>query len=125
MASLDHVILQVNDAAASAAFYTSILGFVDEGLDGPFTVLRVNEGLTLQLAPWGTKGHQHYAFVVSREEFDAIFARIVAAGVPHGPTFHTVGEGTGPGEETGARGMGPTLYFNDPNEHLLEIRYYR
>jgi hypothetical protein len=31
---------------------------------------------------------------------------------------------TGPGEESGARGLAPTLYFNDPNNHLLEIRTY-
>lgn len=32
--------------------------------------------------------------------------------------------GTGPGQESGARGLAPTLYFNDPNKHLLEIRSY-
>ena len=35
-----------------------------------------------------------------------------------------VGTNTGPGEESGARGRAPTLYFNDPNKHLLEIRTY-
>ena len=24
----------------------------------------------------------------------------------------------------GARGLAPTLYFNDPNKHLLELRWY-
>ena len=38
--------------------------------------------------------------------------------------FDVVGSNTGPGEETGARGLAPTLYFNDPNKHLLEIRTY-
>jgi hypothetical protein len=28
------------------------------------------------------------------------------------------------GEEAGARGPAPTLYFNDPNKHLIEIRTY-
>lgn len=122
--TLDHWILNVNDIDASVAFYTSILGFTNEGTDGPFTVLRVSESLTIQLAPWGTKGNEHYAFAVSKEEFDAIFARIRAAGIDHGPSFHAVGANTGPGEETGARGMAPSLYFNDPNKHLLEIRWY-
>jgi hypothetical protein len=31
---------------------------------------------------------------------------------------------TGPGEEIGARGTAPRLYFNDPNRHLIEIRAY-
>jgi catechol 2,3-dioxygenase-like lactoylglutathione lyase family enzyme len=30
----------------------------------------------------------------------------------------------GCGRETGARGAGPTLYFFDLNEHLIEVRHY-
>jgi hypothetical protein len=30
----------------------------------------------------------------------------------------------GPGEESGARGLATTPYYNDPNKHLLEIRTY-
>ena len=41
MATLDHIILKVNDLAASVAFYTEVLGFVLAGTDGPFTVIRV------------------------------------------------------------------------------------
>ena len=124
MASLDHLILKVNDLAESVAFYTGVLGFRDEGRDGPFTVLRGGEGLQLQLAPWGTPGMEHYAFAVSRDEFDRIFERVRAAGIGWGPTFDSVGSNAGPGEERGARGPAPTVYFNDPNRHLLEIRTY-
>ena len=42
----------------------------------------------------------------------------------YGPTFDSVGVNTGPGEESGAMGDAPTVYFNDPNEHLIEIRTY-
>jgi catechol 2,3-dioxygenase-like lactoylglutathione lyase family enzyme len=124
MATLDHTILKVNDLAASVRFYSEILGFAVAGVDGPFTVMRVGPDCQLQLAPWGTAGYEHYAFAVSREEFDDIFARIKAAGIPFGPSFDGVGANTGPGEESGARGRAPTLYFNDPNKHLLEIRCY-
>ena len=124
MATLDHIILKVNDLDASIAFYTQILGFVAEGRDGPFTVVRVNPDFQLQLAPFGTPGFEHYAFAVSRVEFDTIFARIKSAGMPYGPTFDSVGSCSGPGEESGARGLAPTVYFYDPNKHLLEIRSY-
>ena len=124
MASLDHIILKVNDLEGSVAFYTGILGFDLEGTDGPFTVLRAGPDFLLQLAPWGTPGSEHYAFVVSKAEFDGIYRRIKARGIAHGPTFDAVGANSGPGEETGARGLAPTLYFNDPNKHLLEIRTY-
>ncbi|SRR5260221_7967142 len=124
MATLDHIILKVNDMEASVAFYTAVLGFVLEGTDGPFTVLRVGPDCQLQLAPWGTPGFEHYAFAVTEVEFAAIFSRIKAAGIAYGPTFDSVGTDAGPGEESGARGPAPTLYFNDPNKHLLEIRFY-
>lgn len=124
MATLDHLILKVNDLEASVAFYTGVLGFAVEGRDGPFTVLRVNPEFQIQLAPWGTPGLEHYAFAVSPEAFEQIFGRIRAAGIEYGPTFHAVGTNTGPGQESGARGLAPTLYFNDPNKHLLEIRSY-
>jgi catechol 2,3-dioxygenase-like lactoylglutathione lyase family enzyme len=124
MATLDHVILRVNDLDASVAFYTRVMGFSAEGVDGPFTVVRVSPDFQLQLAPWGTPGGEHYAFAVSKAEFQDIHGRLRAAGIAHGPTFDTVGMNTEPGEETGARGRAPTLYFNDPNKHLLEIRTY-
>ena len=124
MASLDHLILKVNDLKASVAFYTRILGFTLEGTDGPFTVLRVGADCLLQLAAWGTQGSEHYAFEVSNAEFREIVGRIKEQGIAHGPSFDSVGANTGPGEETGARGRAPTLYFNDPNNHLLEIRTY-
>jgi catechol 2,3-dioxygenase-like lactoylglutathione lyase family enzyme len=124
MATLDHLILKVNDLAASVKFYTEVLGFVVEGTDGPFTVVRAGPDFQLQLAPWGTPGFEHYAFAVSKSEFEAIFTRIKAAGIAHGPAFDAVGANTQPGEEAGARGLAPTLYFNDPNKHLLEIRTY-
>lgn len=124
MATLDHIIVKVNDLALSVKFYTEILGFTVEGVDGPFTVLRVGPDSQLQLAPYGTQGLEHYAFAVSAGEFEVIFARIRAAGIGFGPTFNTVGANSAPGSEAGARGMAPTLYFNDPNQHLLEIRAY-
>jgi catechol 2,3-dioxygenase-like lactoylglutathione lyase family enzyme len=124
MATIDHIIVKVNDLQASVAFYVDVLGFSLEGTDGPFTVLRASQELQLQLAPWGTPGMEHYAFAVSAADFRNIFQRIKAAGVDFGPTFNSVGTNTGPGEEAGARGLAPTLYFNDPNKHLLEIRTY-
>jgi catechol 2,3-dioxygenase-like lactoylglutathione lyase family enzyme len=116
MATLDHIILKVNDVETSVAFYTEVLGFSAEGRDGP--------DFQIQIAPSGTPGFEHYAFAVSRAEFEDIFERIKAADIAYGPTFDSVGTNTGPGEESGARGLAPTLYFNDPNKHLLEIRTY-
>ena len=124
MAAIDHLILNVNDVPASVDFYVKVLGFELEGEDGPFTVIRVNEEFTLQLAPWGTGGNEHLAFALSREAFDNAFARVKEKGIPYGDSYHSVGNNLGPGVESGARGPAPTLYMNDPNNHLIEIRTY-
>jgi catechol 2,3-dioxygenase-like lactoylglutathione lyase family enzyme len=124
MTTIDHLILNCNDVAASVDFYVNILGFRNEGEDGPFIVIRVNDDLTLQLAPWGTKGNEHYAFAMSRKDFDKAFARIKEKQIPYGDSFHSVGNNAGPGNEVGSKGPGPTVYMFDPNHHLIEIRTY-
>jgi catechol 2,3-dioxygenase-like lactoylglutathione lyase family enzyme len=124
MASIDHLILKVNNLELSVAFYRDVLGFTLEGSDGPFTILRVNPEFQLQLAPYGTDGMEHYAFALSRIEFDQVLARIASLGIPYGPAFDSVGKRAGLGSESGARGMAPTVYFNDPNKHLIEVRTY-
>lgn len=124
MAAIDHLILPVNDVAASVAFFVDVLGFRAEGMDGPFSTVRVSANFVLQLAPWGTDGNVHLAFALSPEEFDATFARIREARLPYGPSFHAVGAGGEPGVENGAHGPAPTLYCLDPNRHLIEIRTY-
>jgi catechol 2,3-dioxygenase-like lactoylglutathione lyase family enzyme len=124
MTTIDHLILNVNDMPSSVDFYTNILGFQLEGEDGPFTVIRISDDFTLQLAPWGTEGNEHLAFALSRETFDQVFSRLRENGIPYGDSFHTVGNNSGPGVESGARGPAPTLYMKDPNNHLIEIRTY-
>ncbi len=122
--TLDHLILAVNDKDDSVAFYTEILGLTYEGQREPFSVVRVTPEFTLQLAPWGTGGNEHLAFAMSRAEFDKTFARIRAAGIPYGDSFHNVGNMRGPGDEVGSQGPGQAVYLLDPNKHLIEIRHY-
>ena len=89
MATIDHLILNVNDIAASVDFYVNVLGFKLEGEDGPFTVIRVSDDFTLQVAPWGTRGNEHYAFAMSREDFEEAFARIISRTFLTGTRFIT------------------------------------
>jgi catechol 2,3-dioxygenase-like lactoylglutathione lyase family enzyme len=124
MTNIDHLILKVNDLDRSVAFYEEILGFKSEGRDGPFTVLRVSSTFVLQLAPYGTAGMEHYAFAMAPTDFEDALARLKARNIPHGPRFDSVGKEEGVGRESGALGPGPTVYFNDPDNHLLEIRTY-
>jgi catechol 2,3-dioxygenase-like lactoylglutathione lyase family enzyme len=121
---LDHLIVAVNDRARSIEFYTSILGFEYEGERAPFALIRVTPDLVLQLAPWGTRGGDHFAFSMSASEFEALFRRIRASGVEFGDAFNTIGNMHGPGEADGARGTGKAVYLFDPSKHLIELRHY-
>ena len=82
MAAIDHLILKVNDVTSSVEFYVDVLGFRAEGEDGPFTVIRVSEDFTLQLAPWGTSGNEHLAFAMSRQAFDGCTCSAEGKGDP-------------------------------------------
>ena len=120
--TLDHLILSVNDIGSSVDFYTKILGFDYEGDRDRFSIIRVNPGFILQLAPWQTSGGEHLAFEMPRPEFDTVFDRVRAEGLEYGDSFHSVGNMRGPGTEPGARGPGDVVYFFDPSQHLIEIR---
>ena len=121
---LDHLILMVNDRQRSIDFYTEVLGFAHEGERPPFSLVRVNDGLLLQIAPWGTGGGLHLAFAMARAEFERIFQRVRERGLEYGDAFDTVGSQRGPGDESGARGPGQAVYVFDPDRHLIEIRHY-
>jgi len=123
---LDHIILSVNDRANSVEFYTRILGFSYEGeREGtPFSVIKVGADFMLQLSPFGTKGGEHLAFAMSRDEFEETFRRVRDAGIDYGDSFDTVGNMRGPGNSGGALGDCKSVYFFDPNRHLIEIAYY-
>ena len=121
---LDHTIVRVTDLDETVAFWTRFLGVEDLGRAEPFAVVRVTPSLTIQFAPWGKGGGEHFAFAMEPDEFDACFDRLREAGVPYGDAFDAVGNQKGPGEATGARGIARALYFFDPNQHLLEIRSY-
>ena len=114
---LNHTILYARDSKASAAFLSEMLGLPAPVHWGPFEVVTTANGTNLDfLDADGEIASQHYAFLVSEAEFDAIFTRIKAGGLSYwadpGPTRQ--GEIN---RHDGGRG----LYFEDPNGHLLEI----
>lgn len=110
---LDHLIVEVNDRQKSIDFYTNVLGFPYDGEREPFSVVRIDADCVLQLAPFGTKGGTHLAFSMTRAEFDAVLARIQAAGIDYGDSFDAVGNMRSPGEAAGARGVSSSVYVFD------------
>ncbi len=121
---LDHTIVAVKDRDASAAFYEQIFGFQNEGRLADFLILRVNPSLTLDLIAAKRPATRHFAFSMEADEFEAVFGRIKAAGIPYGDGPFSLDNKKGPGQTQGARGMGKAVYFRDPNGHILEIKTY-
>ena len=120
-AELDHLILPVVDPAASARFYADLLGFAHEGRTGPFEVLRVGPGLTLDLLRQVPPARMHLAFRLPRNGFAAARGRLEALGIAHGggPFDH---ESRTSGHTQGATGLLEAVYFADPDGHNIEIR---
>ena len=82
---LDHTIVPARDKERAARFFARIFGLAYEGPSGPFAPVRVNEALTLDFDDRGSSFEiHHYAFRVSGEAFDAIFARVQAERIPYG-----------------------------------------
>lgn len=118
--ALDHLILPVADAERSVRFYFMTLGFRYE----PIALIRVSPSTVLQLIQRPADTSQHLAFSMSRVEFDQTLERLKSGGIPFGDNFDTVGDMSGPGKAHGSEKNGDSIYFRDPDEHMLEIICY-
>jgi catechol 2,3-dioxygenase-like lactoylglutathione lyase family enzyme len=115
---LNHTIVPARDKVEAARFFATIFGLRFGGVEGHFAPVRVNDSLTLDFdddVP-GFEPH-HYAFLVSDAEFDAIFGRVQAAGVPCASGPDTGFDGQISHDEGGGR----RVYFADPNGHFYEL----
>ena len=114
---LNHTIVPARDKVASAKFFASIFGLPFEGdAVGYFAPVRVNDSLTMDFANSTEIPTHHYAFKVSEEDFDAIFGRIQAEGIPYGSEPYSLED-----MKINHRGGGRGVYFRDPDEHILEL----
>ncbi|MBB2914685.1 catechol 2,3-dioxygenase-like lactoylglutathione lyase family enzyme [Streptosporangium becharense] len=115
---LNHTIVMARDRRASAEFTAGILGLEVGAPFGPFLPVTTANGVTLDFmtSDQDEITSQHYAFLVSEEDFDAIFHRIRQAGITYysGPDLRHPGQIN---HNDGGRGT----YFHDPDGHLLEI----
>jgi catechol 2,3-dioxygenase-like lactoylglutathione lyase family enzyme len=115
--ALNHTIVAARDRRVGAEFLASILGLTVGEPSGPFLPIELSNGVTLDyMEESGPIAPQHYAFLVSEEEFDAIFGRIQAAGVPYAADPHHQERG-----QINHRDGGRGVYFLDPDQHNLEI----
>lgn len=134
---LDHVVIWVDDPLKSVDFYVDVVGLkpvrAEEFRDGeaPFPSVRVTERSIIDLTPRHdaeavdsmTKASassgfpvNHICIAMSREEYEALSARLEAHGVDTSARRVVT---------YGARGNAPhAFYFRDPDNNVIEARYY-
>lgn len=136
-ATIDHIVIWVDDQLRSLDFYERVVGFegvrAQEFRDGkaPFPSVRVSPHSIIDLAAResaakvdesfavpGASGHpvNHICVALSETDFAALRDRVEAEG---GDTS------VGLQNSFGARGLAPhTFYFRDPDGNVIEARYY-
>ena len=81
---LNHTIIWCRDQEKSATFLAEMLGRPKPRKFAHFHVVDVDNGVSLDFSEdGGNFAIQHYAFLVSEAEFDAIFGRIEAKGLDY------------------------------------------
>lgn len=114
---LNHTIVLSRDKRASAAFLAEVIGLGPPVAHGPFLGVEADNGVTLDFMDTSEEIHsQHYAFLISEEDFDAIFRRVTDRGIdywadPFGNQKGEINHGDG----------GRGFYFQDPSGHWLEV----
>jgi extradiol dioxygenase family protein len=117
--AFNHTIVHARDAHESATFFSEIMGLPAPVRAGYFLAVPIEHGVTLdfeEVSDGETVQPQHYAFLVSEDDFDGIYGRIVARGIEHypEPNRDRVNEIN---HHDGGRGV----YWCDPSGHFQEI----
>jgi extradiol dioxygenase family protein len=115
----NHTIVAARDKRESAEFLTELFGLPSPVPFGHFMTVTLEHGASLDYRD-ASDGEeirpQHYAFLVSEDDFNAIYGKIQSRGLQHwaDPGRQRPGE-------INTRDDGRGLYFPDPAGHFLEI----
>jgi extradiol dioxygenase family protein len=117
--AFNHTIVAARDKRESAEFLAELFGLPSPVPFGHFLTVTLEHGASLDYADV-SEGEQirpqHYAFLVSEDDFDAIYGKIQSRGLQHwaDPGRQRPGE-------INTRDDGRGVYFPDPAGHYLEI----
>jgi catechol 2,3-dioxygenase-like lactoylglutathione lyase family enzyme len=114
---LNHTIVWCRDQQKSASFLAEILDRPAPVRFGPFLVVELDNGASLDFYQKdGKPALQHYAFLIGDAEFDAVFAKVEQRGLPYwaDPAKEKP-------DEINTHYGGRGFYFDDPDGHLLEV----
>jgi len=113
----NHTIVWCSNQGVSAKFLADMLGRPAPTRFGHFDVVELDNGVSLDFAnAEGPIRPQHYAFLISEADFDAVLGRIKERGLGYwaDPMRRRPGEIN---HNDGGRGV----YFPDPGGHFLEV----
>ncbi len=113
----NHTIVWCRDQQRSATFLADILGLAAPIRFGPFMVVTLDDGASLDFDQVeGDVAFQHYAFLIDEDDFDAIFARVRERGLQY-----WADPGKKRSAEINRHNGGRGFYFDSPDGHLLEV----
>jgi|ERR1700688_4249841 catechol 2,3-dioxygenase-like lactoylglutathione lyase family enzyme len=113
----NHTIIWCRDQHLSSSFLAEILDLPAPRQMTPFSVLDLGNRVSLDfLATENPIVQQHYAFLVSEQEFDSVLDRIRRKRLSYWADPMRTIEGA-VNHNDGGRGF----YFADPNNHSIEV----
>ena len=130
--TMDHIVINVLDIKVMISFYSDVLQLKAERLEEfrtgnvPFPSVRLNADTIIDFFPkemWqktasagpGRVNLNHFCIALSKSEWNALGERLKDNSV-------TIKEG--PLQRWGAHATGTSIYFLDPEDNLIEARYY-
>ena len=127
---MDHIVLRVRDVDKSLHFYTEILGLTPERVEQfqagavRFPSVRLNDDTIIDLFPCpdtepidrnAPRNQDHFCMVIEPTDLNELKSQFQAMGIEIQ---------AGPGPRWGAHGNGTSLYVYDPDDNVVELRYY-
>jgi len=129
---MDHIVINVVDIDKMLQFYTEVLQLQGERLEEfrrkevPFPSVRITNDTIIDLFPrklWEGMNPQevcrpnlnHFCLSTDKDSSMRLQERLNQYGVPIDD---------GPAKRWGAHGPGVSIYFRDPEENIIEVRYY-
>ena len=129
---MDHIVINAVDIDKMVQFYTEVLLLPSERLEEfkehkvPFPSVRLTKDTIIDLFPkklWERTNPEnvcrpnlnHFCLSTDKSSWEGLQGRLKQNGVQIDD---------GPVKRWGAHGPGVSIYFRDPDENVLEVRYY-
>jgi catechol 2,3-dioxygenase-like lactoylglutathione lyase family enzyme len=120
---IDHITIPARDKVATMNWMAELLGVEAGPVVEPFAIVEL-DGCTLDYVDSEEIQMQHVALRLDDDEFDAMYHRMVDAGIDifgHPQDQEDPAKGKIYYQDDGGRGF----YFKDPDGHMMEIKTAR